>query len=122
MGDVVIVREEVALKRQVARPQEHPAHEALHRAQPHRFKMDSMIAAARVRRRPADPSSISSAGGGATASTLLSMPTDGSEPVIAVLLASRASDSPNTGASPAERLIPAGANSESLFEGVLREL
>ena len=26
MGDVVILREEVAPKRQVARPQEHPAH------------------------------------------------------------------------------------------------
>jgi IstB-like ATP binding protein len=34
MGDVVILREEVAPKRQVARPQEHPAHGALHRAEP----------------------------------------------------------------------------------------
>jgi hypothetical protein len=34
MGDVVVLREEVAPKWQVARPQEHPAHGALHRAEP----------------------------------------------------------------------------------------
>jgi hypothetical protein len=33
MSMVVILREEVAPKRQVVRPQEHPAHGALHRAE-----------------------------------------------------------------------------------------